>query len=615
MSQRSPLIVPNERTTHPTEASAAPLFVCDTVQRTVLKFVEPLFDQQTIAAPTHSKTVLAAMQRLVDMINTLRSSPLASPGGAAKQRLSEAQTLEALFSYVSEEAYDVLEALRSGKTRHEQHLDCKTQTTSDPSGNQSNGDASRFRNADRKALRREGHTQRFSILHPSPPHLHAFVTLETLIPTLLWRLVRSSYSTMQLIEGVRGSCWQLEQGWVFGMLRLVVMLEAETPTERWCFDIATGYPADKLLEPTAIIQADDPVLPVQPPVSAEDGSSNAACQVDHQLMAILQSLQAERLGLNALLQGVAVELLQPEAGWLAGNLRLRLGFEFSAQTAIANRHDNARLHPELIEAELVDEAIGITQERGLQCSGESVMRTIAGLITKTQISVVNPVDRALSATTLVYVTDVDSLKRHTPPMTRQQCAQSLMPLQHQHAEDESTQLTLIVQAAIAHVYQSDAIGMGLLQPMLLMDELVPKLLWSLTSRMYEIMQLLGGVPAHVLQPHANWQQGTLRLVAALHLKAADVDYSLDLSTGRAVLIHTPQLALDAIVQTSAAECSQPMLIETLTAHLQQQLSEAMSEYNLLRDGVAIAWLEDVEQDWQIGSMQLSLSLAFIADAL
>jgi hypothetical protein len=613
MSQRSPLSLSNALTAHPTEASALPPFVRDTVQRTVLKFVEPFFDQQTSAAPARSEAVLVAMQRLVAMLNTLRSSPLASlenvsQQDGAKHVLSDRQRLKTLIPYVSEEAYDVLEALRNEETDREQHSEGKSLYDLRSKQEQANCP---------QPLALSSH-----LLTASAPHLligstaQTFVTLEALIPSLLWCLARSSYNTLQLIEGARGRYWQPEQGWASGMLRLVVMLEAETPMGHWCFDIATGYPAEKLLEPTAIVQADEPILHIQQSLSAEEGLNGSACQVAHQLTAILQSLLAERLGLQPFLKGVAVELLQPESNWQAGNLRLRLGFEFSAQVSeVTSSHETLRLLPELIEAELMDETIGITQDTAAPCGGKAVTRTIAGLITKTHVSVMHPVGRSLPPSTLVYVTDADSLKRHTLPMTRQQCTQSLSPCQHQQANDESAQLALIVQAAIAHVLQSDTPSIGLLQPMLLMDELVPKLLWSLTSSTYESMQLLGGIAAQVLQPYGNWQQGTLRLIAALHLKAADVDYTLDLSTGRTVLTNAPRLAVDAIVQTKATVCSQPMLVETLTAHLQQQLADAMFEYALLRDGVTIAWLEDVEQDWQPGSMQLSLSLAFIADAL
>jgi len=127
-------------------------------------------------------------------------------------------------------------------------------------------------------------------------------TIDALIPSLLWQLARSDYSLMHLIEGVRGRCWQPE-GWTAGMVRLVVMLELEAPTVRWCFDLATGHPATGLLEPIAIVQTDEPVLPVAQAAGAANSPSDVSCQVGHQLQAIFQRLQFETAGLGNLLQG------------------------------------------------------------------------------------------------------------------------------------------------------------------------------------------------------------------------------------------------------------------------------------------------------------------------
>ena len=573
-------------------------FVWMAVHRTVIKFVEPL-SCQPASLPDHAEPILNAMQRLVAIINTLRSSQASALEGTSKRWLSDAQTLEALLPYVSEEAYDVLEALQAAEGRRQ-----KGGVGRREAGGGSGESAIKAQNS-----------KLTSLLTPHPSPLTPLTTIDTLIPSLLWHLARGAYSTMQLIEGVRVKCWQSEQGWAFGMLRLVVMLEAETPTQRWCFDVATGYPAEPLLEPTAIVQSDECALPIQPIASTKASLSASACQVDHQLTAIVQSLELHQSGLKPLLQGAAIELLQPGSNWQAGTLRLQLGFAFSAQSDATGNHEGTRM-PELIDAELMDDASGITHSRPSPYAATPLTRTIGGLATKTHVSVVHPVSRALSQTTLVRVTDAAKLERYTQGITQQQLMQSLDQLQHQQSSrgNESNQLRLIVQTAIAAARQLSIPGIDLSQPMLLMDELVPKLLWSLASSTYEMMQLLGGIPAQVLQPQADWRRGTLRLLAALHLKTADVDDTLDLSTGRSILMNTTRLGLDAIVQTSTAICSQPTAVAPLTDYLQQQLDHAMLEYRLLRDGVSIAWLEDVEQDWQTGSMQLSLSLAFVADA-
>jgi hypothetical protein len=117
----------------------------------------------------------------------------------------------------------------------------------------------------------------------------------------------------------------------------------------------------------------------------------------------------------------------------------------------------------------------------------------------------------------------------------------------------------------------------------------------------------------VLQPGENWQQGTLRLLAVLKITAPELDYTLDLSIGRSVPVAVAPLPENAIVQSSViALCQQPTAIATLTDHL-QQLCDQSPEQKLLVNGFAVDWLKDVEQDWQSGTMTLSLSLVFFAD--
>ncbi|XGV95322.1 MAG: hypothetical protein ACAF41_21560 [Leptolyngbya sp. BL-A-14] len=575
---RSLLVSPHEAPASSAKPADLPPFAWETVHQTVLQFVNPLACQPLIASPVLSDNLLAPMQRLVAMIETLRSSPLAPLENASGTMADDLQRLETLSPYVSEEAYDVLDALREEK---------RLETTGE-------------------STVREPSQMPLSC---PPPAAQTLITIDALIPSLLWSLARSSYSTMHLIEGIRSTCSRTGDDWASGMLRLVVMLEAETPTVRWAFDLATGYPAENLLEPTAIVQSDEFALPIR----CVSTNNDSLCQVQHQLQALLRSLQTDVPGLKPLLHGIPVDLLQPGTAWQTGLLRLRFGFTFSAQALNASSGEGAYWHPELIEAELMDESIGLRPNNASQGSVTAAYG-MTDRLSKTQVSVVNPFGRSLRSTTLVRVIDADPLEPYIQSLRQQQLEQGLLHLQRQSlADDEEAQLALIVQTAIASCDHPNASGMNLLQPMLLMDELVPKLLWSLTSSTYEIMQLVGGVPAQVLQPGTNWQQGTLRLLAALHLKATDVDYCIDLSTGRSLPVDRTALDSSTIVQTNALASPQPTSIGALTAYLQEQLDAAVAEYRLLNKGISIVWLEDVEQDWQSGTMELSVSLAFVPD--
>ncbi|MBD2074732.1 hypothetical protein H6F86_12700 [Phormidium sp. FACHB-592] len=557
-------------------------FTLETVRQTVLKLVNPLC--QLPSVPNLSDSALLAMQRLMEIITTLRSSqPLFLEG--VPSPLPGA--IEALLPYVSEEAYDVLEALQREEVPVSPNSFCAATPPATQNAAPQTSDP----------LTPLASTLLSSSLSESK--LYSFIAIETLIPSLLWRIARSDYSVMHLIEGVRGRCWQSETGWATGMLRLVVMLEVEAPTIRWCFDLATGEPAEDLLESSSIIQSEEQALPLQQSVytgAANDGS-DTFCQVEYQLQAILQLLQSET-GLGDFLQGVAVELLQPSAGWQAGKLQLRFGFEFTAQVLDLDNSKAIQSHAEPIEAELMEDETQIN-----------------GTIAMAQVAIVKALGQSLSPAALVRASDATLLAPYIQQITRQQLAQSLCLLQRQFSHtNESEQLTTIVQAALlALAHKTRLTGIGLQQPTLLLDELAPKLLWSLTRHTYEMTQLLGGVPAQVLQPGEKWQQGTLRLLAVLQITAPELSYTLDLSTGRSVPVTVAALPRDAIVQSCiAAFCQQPTAIATLTDHL-EQLCANSPEQQLLVNGFAVDWLKDVEQDWQSGTMTLSLSLVFFAD--
>ncbi|CAA9376871.1 hypothetical protein AVDCRST_MAG94-4607 [uncultured Leptolyngbya sp.] len=583
LSQPS-VISPSSTATQHSETS----FTLETVRQTVLKLVNPLC-QPSSSVPDLSDSALSAMQRLMEMITTLRSSqPLFLEGVS----LLSPGAIKALLPYVSEEAYDVLEALQS----EEAPVSPNSFSAAAPPATQ---------NAAPQTVSDPLAPLASTFLSPSlsESKLYSFIAIETLIPSLLWRIARSDYSVMHLIEGVRGRCWQPERGWATGMLRLVVMLEVEAPTVRWCFDLATGQPAEGLLEPISIIQSEEQALPLQQSgyPGAGNDTSDTSCQVEYQLQAILQLLQSETSGLGGFLQGLAVELLQPGADWQAGKLRLRFGFEFTAQVLDLGISEAIQSYPEPIEAELMEDETAIE-----------------GTIATAQVSIVKTLGRSLSPAALVRASDATLLAPYIQQITRQQIAQSLCRLQKRQSshtnESESEQLTTIVQAALlALAHKTSLTGIGLQQPTLLLDELAPKLLWSLTRHTYEMTQLLGGVPAQVLQPGENWQQGTLRLLAVLQITAPELSYTLDLSTGRSVPVTVAPLPKDAIVQSSvAAFCQQPTAIATLADHL-EQLCDKSPEQKLLVDGFAVDWLKDVEQDWQSGTMTLSLSLAFFAD--
>lgn len=606
----------------------------DTIRQTVLKVVETGLFRPTSTAPTLAPAIASAMQRLVDMIQALqaraqkrphREQAASADTPTADSSANAFWTTEALMPYVSEEAYDVWEALQS-----QQEYDRISQNQDATPGDIHQPDAERLSGEEQPLPAAHNDESVTSIsacgqqpispmtaIVPRPCYSATsptFITIDTLIPRLLWGVARSSYHVMHLVEGIRVQCKQPEQAdWVAGMLRLTLILEAEAPTIRWQFDLATGDAPTGMLEPTALIQSDEAALPIKPvaPSKADDLPETLPCEVKNQLHAILEGLNRVP-EVSVFLHGVTVDLLQPGGSWQTGTLRLRLGFEFIAQER-DDRGTLAPAHLELLEAELIDETNDLRHG-----AVHFTATAIASVAAKPYVTWMESEPRSLSPATLVRITDAPTLARCTQLAIQQHCGTPLSRLQSQPQADHDVddQLLAIVKTAITAIPDVTADShMGLLQPMLLMDELVPKLLWWLTSSTYEIMQLLGGLPAQVLQPNATWQQGTLRLLALLQIKAIDQHFTIDLSTGQAVTATEIQLSPDAIVQSHAIEWwQQPIQLATLKANLDQQIRLAASSCELLQHPIAIEWLEETAIDWQPGTLQLSFAIALFPDA-
>ncbi|MBD2021407.1 hypothetical protein H6F43_14605 [Leptolyngbya sp. FACHB-36] len=473
----------------------------DTIGQTVICLEEPWFNELT--QPTMLAPSVAAMQRLVMLLCSLRSN---------SKQFSQEPTPESLAPYVSEEAYDLLDALQAEET--ESRTQCETSDKT---------------------------------LNP------ALIEIESLIPYLLWGVARSSYSAMQMIEGVRGQCF--DRAWTTGMVRLVVMLQVEAPTVRWCVDLATRCAVGSLLATEAQIRSDAPLLPV---------ADEATQRVDRQLQALSQQIEAATSALKPLLDGVTVDLLQPNQNWQRGTLQLKLGLEFMPYED-SNPQTASHLTPATPAAPPFD--------------GSSLIRLR------------EPGVHAFHMTASHHLVSAVS------------------HLRSQNVTDPQLHLDL-VQAAWNVLDGFQSRDLNFLQPQLLMDEFMPQLLWQVTRSGYDVMQLVGGVEAQVLQPALPWEQGSLRLAATLTVVSGTRLCRYDLSTGQCLTTDAVPLPLDAIVQSSAiALCRQPVRLSVLSAYLKQVIQVTTPEINQLASGIAIESLNETHE-WQSGTLRLCLDLTF-----
>jgi NTP pyrophosphatase (non-canonical NTP hydrolase) len=262
----------------------------ETIGRSILRFQDSSLLQQ-LPTPKIPLPAIAAMQRLTELIARLRS-----PDGGCPSELE--QTPETLAPYVAEEAQEVLEALHS--------------------------------------------TDSVSSTPVSPAPVNPFLSVEDLTPQLLWALAHHSYTVMQLIEGVQASVLQPNRSWQSGILRLMIVLEAEAPNIRWTFDLVTQQPASIGLKPDVNLQIDWSKVDLLPTHSAalEAGNENVAPTTAGQLLqTLVRSLPDQSLLIRTLMQGLQVDFLEPQKNWQSGKLWLKFNLEFVAEAQLDHEPD------------------------------------------------------------------------------------------------------------------------------------------------------------------------------------------------------------------------------------------------------------------------------------
>jgi hypothetical protein len=140
--------------------------------------------------------------------------------------------------------------------------------------------------------------------------------MDELVPKLLWLVTRSSYPTMLWLGGMPCSLLQPLTQWQSGLLRLMVVLDLQTPDDRWWIDLATG----RFL----------PDQGWQVPIGAIARLHSAAseCVALEQVQGQCQQAIVATPELAALGHGIDIDWLTLEHDWQPGRLQLHLEFEF-----------------------------------------------------------------------------------------------------------------------------------------------------------------------------------------------------------------------------------------------------------------------------------------------
>ncbi|MDX2228582.1 MAG: hypothetical protein NW220_03020 [Leptolyngbyaceae cyanobacterium bins.349] len=500
---------------------------------------------------------LNAMQQLVDVISSLRSS---AQEGSSPPSLTPAT----LHPYVSDEAYELLEALQQASASPPSHAAA----------------------------------------------IPSWTLLDALSPKLLWAVARSSYPTLQFVEGVPAKVCFPPTEWQSGILRLAVILQLETAGSRVELDLALGRSPQPDLEPHCRIQLEaDHFAGVEYPPTLEEGLllERSPEWLTQQLQETTDRLESVQPALHAWLTGVPVDLLLPNDVWQGGTLRLRLTFDFLPQPQGATQQ--AHLNP--IDAELLEE-LEPTPSTRLEMGDRLLVQPT------TPITVVEMPFPPAIATTMIRLAEPATLEKFIGYAMQLELIVSVNRLQAQGQQPGQQDVLLpLVQEAARLADLTTAIATThfcLLQPELLLDELLPKLLWHLTRSSFTATEWLGGVPAIVYQPQTNWQSGTLRLVMGLnlqtHLERAQAEHwFIDLATGRFLTAEGWHLEAGAIAQLHPPTSTELVPIEQLQAQLQHNLAAA-PELACLSQGVMVEWLTPAH-DWQVGQLTLQAGLEFI----
>lgn len=151
--------------------------------------------------------------------------------------------------------------------------------------------------------------------------------------------------------------------------------------------------------------------------------------------------------------------------------------------------------------------------------------------------------------------------------------------------------------------------------LILLEELIPQLLWSVVRSSYDLMRAIAGVPGRRIQSGTQ-TPGMVRLVAGLEASGADWSWFFDLASDRPVQRQAAIATLqgrDIQIQSDAVPlCHQATRKDSLIARVQRHLQNAAPELAHFLEPSAIALLQP-GTPWQTARVQLTLDFEFFPD--
>ncbi|GAB4477453.1 MAG: hypothetical protein OHK0037_39400 [Elainellaceae cyanobacterium] len=417
-----------------------------------------------------------------------------------------------------------------------------------------------------------------------------YCTLDSLTPKLLWGLARSAVEVMRLLESVPATVAPAGTVRQRGRLRLAAVLElhAENGTQR--YDLVMHQPGRSLLSPDAQVY------------KLDGDALSAALSAGQLLTAIAQRIDLSTPALSPLLVGLPIQLLLPEHDWQPATLRLHLELEFlpGVLPVMPQKPDGffagTSEQPD-VPPSSAEDALPTT----LQFSPGAWLQRYC-----THLS-----DHALTHQ-ILNLAGCRAVSEAVFPLPAEEVVPRLV----------ADAVLLLDSCTHSPLFAPVERWQDRMQG----DRLRSRLLWSLSRSSPALMQLLGGVRVRMLQPEAPWDAGTLRLLVTLKLQTPEMDWYIDLATGRMPEPTVFPLAADVVVQAGDLELAaqpdaalpplslhQPTPLKQLTEHVMQQIETAVPEVHLLLEGTAVDLWSDTDPEPHPATLQVLVDFDFVPD--
>ena len=591
-------------------ASDSAEFDFETISKTILKLTDwvvfesnsnsavDLEGQDFSAVPNFhavsqvSPIIFDAWESLVKIVAHLLSTASGWPSNLPR-------TPDNIVAYVTEEACEVLDAIK--REILSKNLDLRSQTKlNDP--------------------------------------VSRYILIKDLIPRLLWYIARSSDDMIRLLTGVEARVSQSDQGWSSGILRLAAILTLDNTVAPWSIDLVTNQPLRSCLNSDTMIQWNDCYYSHYP-ISSE--------QLLQQLLKRIKEVNPEIIIFT---DTTKIDFLKPGENWQCGNIQLSLGFEFIVDTEIktitqiskqAEIINNANINVLELDSGLdVDLYLDnyfthlsageiqfkITDPESIGIYYVTIMQQqLAALLCELPIIKMSNIQDRESTDIEVLILDFidESLDDDLARLENENESDNLVD-RTPDLQTESFIISVVTSACeVAKRFEQGAelSAINARSPQMLITDLTLKLLWDIIHSSYEVMQIVGGVRAQVLQPEGDWQTGTLCLVAILQVDAGHSRCNIDVATGQSRNSNTKLLVSKAIATSQDSDlCKEPVELGNLAKRIIRKLRESSPEIALWMDGMvvelrsAIATSADSsETNWQSGAIKLSIGFELLGE--